>query len=334
MEQIEVSNSESDIRTIAVLTSGGDAPGMNAAIRAVTRAGIYFGMKVYGVHDGFKGLINGDFELLSRRNVSGILNLGGTFLRTARCDEIETPHGQREAVRQLNNEGIEALVIIGGDGSMAGGQALIEKGFEKVVGIPGTIDNDIFGTDSCVGVDTALNTIMEAVDKIRDTAASHSRAFLVQTMGRECGYLAVQSAMISGAEMALVPEDPVPVEEIARTIENSYKLGKKHCIIIIAEGYQVPMVELGQKLDKMDLGFTTRAINLSYIQRGGTPTSFDRILASRMGFKTIQLIREGSFGVMTALQGGKIIGLPIVDVIGKHRSISEEYLQISNILSR
>lgn len=331
---MEVALPESGVRKIAVLTSGGDAPGMNAAIRAVTRAAIFFGMKVFGVQDGYKGLINGDFLPLNKRDVSGILNKGGTFLRTDRSKEMQTPHGQREAVRQLNNEAIDALVVIGGDGTMAGAQALVENGYENIIGIPGTIDNDVYGTDSCVGVDTALNTIMEAVDKIRDTASSHSRAFLVQTMGRECGYLAVQSAMISGAELALVPEDPVSVEEVANTIENSYRLGKKHCIIIVAEGYQMPMDELGEKLDKMDLGFTTRGINLSYIQRGGSPTSFDRILASRMGYKAIEFVRDGNFKMMTALQGGKIVGLPLPEIIGKHRAISEEYLHIAGILSR
>jgi 6-phosphofructokinase 1 len=175
---------------------------------------------------------------------------------------------------------------------------------------------------------------MEAVDKIRDTAASHTRAFLVQTMGRECGYLAVQSAMISGAEMALIPEDPVSVEEIAQTVENAYKRGKRHCIIIMAEGYPIPMVDLAKQLDEMDLGFTTRSINLSYVQRGGSPTSFDRILASRMGYAAVELISSGQTSLMTAMQGREIIGLPLADIVGKHRPISEEYLHISNILSR
>jgi len=330
---MELMEPETPIRSIAVLTSGGDAPGMNAAIRAVVRAGIYKGLKVYGVQDGFKGLINDDFVPLGRRDVSGILSHGGTFLRTDRSSEMKTPYGQREAVRQLNNEGIDGLIVIGGDGSMAGAKALCDEG-TRVIGIPGTIDNDVWGTDSCVGVDTALNTIMEAVDKIRDTAASHTRAFLVQTMGRECGYLAVQSAMISGAEMALIPEDPVSVEEIAQTVENAYKRGKRHCIIIMAEGYPIPMVDLAKQLDEMDLGFTTRSINLSYVQRGGSPTSFDRILASRMGYAAVELISSGQTSLMTAMQGREIIGLPLIDIVGKHRPISEEYLHISNILSR
>ncbi len=325
---------ESPNRSVAVLTSGGDAPGMNAAIRAVVRAGIHFGVRVYGIQDGFKGLINGDILPLESRNVSGILSRGGTFLRTDRSKEMRTPYGQREAVRQLNNEGIDALVVIGGDGTMAGAQALVAAGYHNIIGIPGTIDNDVFGTDSCVGVDTALNTIMDAIDKIRDTASSHSRAFLVQTMGRECGYLAVQSAIISGAEAALIPENPISVEEVAEAIENAYKRGKKHCIIVVAEGYPIPMGELEKQLESMDLGFKARGTNLSYVQRGGAPTSFDRILASRMGYKAIQMVLHGEFKMMTALQGGKIVGIPIDDVVGKRRVLSEEYLGISNILSR
>ncbi len=330
MESVQL---DTPIRSIAVLTSGGDAPGMNAGIRAVVRAGIAAGLKVFGIQDGYQGLINGDFVPLGRRDVSGILSRGGTFLRTARCKEMETPHGQREAVRQLYNQGLDGLIVIGGDGSMAGVQTIADQGF-PVVGMPGTIDNDVYGTDTCIGVDTALNTIMEAIDKIRDTASSHSRAFLVQTMGRECGYLAVQSAIVSGAEMALIPEDPVSVEDVAQIIENSYKRGKRHCIIVVAEGFPIPMEELASKLEAMDLGFKARGTNLSYIQRGGTPTAFDRILASRMGYKAIELITTGKYNVMTAMQGREIVGFPIPELVGKHRAVSEEYLHISNVLSR
>lgn len=331
MESVQL---DTPIRSVAVLTSGGDAPGMNAGVRAVVRAGIVAGLKMYGIQDGYQGLINGDIVPLGRRDVSNILSRGGTFLRTARCEEMVTPHGQREAVRQLYNEGIDGLIVIGGDGTMAGAQSISEQGF-PVVGIPGTIDNDIYGTDTCIGVDTALNTIMEAIDKIRDTAASHSRAFLVQTMGRESGFLAVESALISGAEMALIPENPeITVEEIAQTIANSYKRGRRHCIIVVAEGFPIPMDELTAKLDAMDLGFKARGTNLSYIQRGGTPSAFDRLIASRMGFKAIEFLTTSKFNVMTALQGRDIVPLPIPELVGKHRGFPEEYLKISNILSR
>ncbi len=326
-------NNDIVVRSIGVLTSGGDAPGMNAVIRGVVRAGCAKGLKVYGVKNGYTGLINGEFELLGKRDVSNILHRGGTFLGSDRCPEMKTPKGQREAIRTMNNIGIDVLIVCGGDGTMTGGNALSEMGF-PVVGIPGTIDNDVFGTSSCVGVDTALNTITEAIDKIRDTAASHTRAYIVETMGRDCGYLAVQSAIVSGAECVLIPEDPISIEEVANTIESAYKRGKKHCIILMAEGYPIPLDEVVKQLDAMDLGFTARGINLSYVQRGGSPSAFDRILASRMAFTAVDWATSGQFGVMTALQADKIVPLPLKEVIGKHRQLNLTYMNISNVLSR
>ena len=326
-------NNDIVVRSIGVLTSGGDAPGMNAVIRGVVRAGCAKGLKVYGVKNGYTGLINGEFELLGKRDVSNILHRGGTFLGSDRCPEMKTPKGQREAIRTMNNIGIDVLIVCGGDGTMTGGNALSEMGF-PVIGIPGTIDNDVFGTSSCVGVDTALNTITEAIDKIRDTAASHTRAYIVETMGRDCGYLAVQSAIVSGAECVLIPEDPISIEEVANTIESAYKRGKKHCIILMAEGYPIPLDEVVKQLDAMDLGFTARGINLSYVQRGGSPSAFDRILASRMAFTAVDWATSGQFGVMTALQADKIVPLPLKEVIGKHRQLNLNYMNISNILSR
>ena len=321
------------IRSIGVLTSGGDAPGMNAVVRGVVRAGSAKGLKVYGVKNGYTGLINGEFELLGKRDVSNILHRGGTFLGSDRCPEMKTPKGQREAIRSMNNIGIDALIVCGGDGTMTGGNALAEMGF-PVVGIPGTIDNDVWGTSTCVGVDTALNTITEAIDKIRDTAASHSRAFIIETMGRDCGYLAVQSAIVSGGECVLIPENPISIEEVANTIENAYKRGKKHCIILMAEGYPLSLDEVVKQLDAMDLGFTARGINLSYVQRGGSPSAFDRILASRMAFTAVDWVTNGQFGVMTALQADKMTPIPLKDVIGKHRQLNQHYMEISNVLSR
>ncbi|MBQ6342739.1 MAG: 6-phosphofructokinase [Anaerolineaceae bacterium] len=321
------------IRSIGVLTSGGDAPGMNAVVRGVVRAGSAKGLKVYGVKNGYTGLINGEFELLGKRDVSNILHRGGTFLGSDRCPEMRTPKGQREAIRSMNNIGLDALIVCGGDGTMTGGNALAEMGF-PVVGIPGTIDNDVWGTSTCVGVDTALNTITEAIDKIRDTAASHSRAFIIETMGRDCGYLAVQSAIVSGGECVLIPENPISIEEVATTIENAYKRGKKHCIILMAEGYPLSLDEVVKQLDAMDLGFTARGINLSYVQRGGSPSAFDRILASRMAFTAVDWVLNGQFGVMTALQSDKMTPIPLKDVIGKHRQLNQHYMEISNVLSR
>lgn len=321
------------VRSIGVLTSGGDAPGMNAVVRGVVRAGSAKGLKVYGVKNGYTGLINGEFELLGKRDVSNILHRGGTFLGSDRCPEMKTPKGQREAIRSMNNMGIDALIVCGGDGTMTGGNALSEMGF-PVVGIPGTIDNDVWGTSTCVGVDTALNTITEAIDKIRDTAASHSRAFIIETMGRDCGYLAVQSAIVSGGECVLIPENPISIEEVANTIENAYKRGKRHCIILMAEGYPLSLDEVVKQLDAMDLGFTARGINLSYVQRGGSPSAFDRILASRMAFTAVEWVINNQFGVMTALQADKMTPIPLKDVIGKHRQLNQHYMEISNVLSR
>lgn len=321
------------IRSIGILTSGGDAPGMNAVIRGVVRAGCAKGLKVYGVKNGYTGLINGEFELLGKRDVSNILHRGGTILGSARSSEMKNPKGQREAIRMMNNIGIDCLIVCGGDGTMTGGNALCELGF-PVVGIPGTIDNDVWGTSTCVGVDTALNTITDAIDKIRDTAASHTRAYIVETMGRDCGYLAVQSAIVSGAECVLIPENPISIEEVAQTIENAYKRGKKHCIILMAEGYPMKLDEIVKQLDAMDLGFVARGVDLSYIQRGGSPSAFDRILASRMAFTAVDWAINNQFGVMTALQSDKMTPVPLKDVIGKHRQLNLDYMNISNVLSR
>ena len=326
-------NTDIVIRSIGVLTSGGDAPGMNAVVRGVVRAGCAKGLKVYGVKNGYTGLINGEFELMGKRDVSNILHRGGTILGSARSKAMKDPKGQREAIRMMNNIGIDCLIVCGGDGTMTGGNALYEMGF-PVVGIPGTIDNDVWGTSTCVGVDTALNTIMEAIDKIRDTAASHTRAYIVETMGRDCGYLAVQSAIVSGAECVLIPEDPISIEEVASTIENAYKRGKKHCIILMAEGYPIKLDEIVKQLDAMDLGFTARGVDLSYIQRGGSPSAFDRILASRMAFTAVDWATSNKFGVMTALQSDKMTPVPLKDVIGKHRQLNLDYMNISNVLSR
>jgi len=302
------------IKTIGVMTSGGDAPGMNPCIRAVVRTALAYGLDVIGVIDGYQGLIEGHFQLLGARDVGGILQRGGTILRTARSEEFKTPRGQREAVRQMNNAGIEALVVIGGDGSLHGAQKLAEQGI-PVIGIPGSIDNDIYGTDMCIGVDTALNTIVDAIDKIRDTASSHTRAFLVETMGRMSGYLAVQAGIVTGAEMVLIPEVATPVAEVAAMVEDAYRRGKTHCIIVVAEGFRPRTTELGQQIDALDLGFTTRVTILGHIQRGGKPTAFDRLLASRFGTRAVEFLLEGKSNVMVGLQGREVVAVPIQEVI-------------------
>jgi len=273
--------------TIGILTSGGDAPGMNAAIRAVVRTALTNNMDVIGIQHGFEGLINGEFRSLGLRDVGGILQRGGTVLLTSRSKRFMEPSGQRDAIRKMNEAGINALVVIGGEGSMNGAYALAQNGV-KVIGIPGSIDNDIWGTNIAIGTDTAMNTIMEAVDKLRDTASSHQRAFLIETMGRNCGYLAVMAAIVCGAEVALIPEVPITADEVALAVEEAYKRGKTHAIIINAEGSGIRTTDLAARIDDHDVGFKTRMTILGHIQRGGSPTAYDRLLASRMGVKAVE----------------------------------------------
>jgi len=278
--------------TLGLLTSGGDAPGMNSCIRAVVRAGITHGARVVGIYNGFEGLINGEFKVLGPRDVGGILQRGGTVLQTRRSERFMEPRGQREAIRKINEAGIDGLVVIGGDGSMRGAHVLTQQGV-NVVGIPASIDNDIWGTNMAIGVDTAMNTIMDAVDKLRDTASSHGRAFLIETMGRGSGYLAVMAGIVCGAEMVLVPEVSVNLQEVADAIEDAYRRGKTHAIIIIAEGASIHTVDLARAIDEMDIGFKTRVTILGHIQRGGSPTAFDRLLAARMGVRAVETLLDG-----------------------------------------
>ncbi len=325
--------SRSTIRTIGVMSSGGDSPGMNPGIRAVVRTGLANNLRVLGIEDGYEGLLVGRFKEMGARDVGGILQRGGTILRTARSLEFKTPEGQRKAIRNINNADIDALVILGGDGSLNGGMKLVEQGV-PVVGIPASIDNDIYGTDMCIGVDTALNTIVDAIDKLRDTASSHNRAFLVETMGRSCGYLAVQAGIISGAEMVIIPEFETPFEEVAQAIEESYKRGKTHCIIVIAEGAKLSATEMAGKLVEMNLGFHTRVTVLGHVQRGGKPTAFDRLLATRFGVKAVEFLLSGQTGVMTGLDGREIVPVPLSTVTSRQRSISQESFQMARMLAR
>lgn len=323
----------SRINTIGIMTSGGDAPGMNPCIRAAVRTAVAHGVYVVGIEDGYDGLIRGVFRELGARDVGGILQRGGTILRTARSDEFRTPQGQRDAVRQINNRRLDALIVIGGDGSLRGAQKLVEHGI-PVIGVPGSIDNDIYGTDMCIGVDTALNTIADAIDKIRDTASSHARAFLVETMGRQSGYLAIQAGIVSGAEMALIPEKPTPVEEIASTVEDAYRRGKTHCIIVVAEGFRPAALDLGEQINAMDLGFTTRVTILGHIQRGGKPSAFDRILASRFGTRAVEFLLDGRSDVMTGLDGREVVPVPILEVVSKKRTLPLETIRMARTLAR
>jgi 6-phosphofructokinase 1 len=321
-----------ELKRIGVLTSGGDAPGMNSCIRAIVRTALYNNLEVIGIREGFYGLVHGDMGALEARDVGGILQRGGTVLGTARSPEFHEKKGQMEAVRQLKEAGIDALVVIGGDGSMRGAQALVELGF-PVVGAPCSIDNDIWGTNMAIGVDTALNTIASAIDKLRDTASSHRRAFLIEVMGRGCGYLAVMAGVIGGAEMVLIPEAEATIEEVARVVQEAYKRRKTHAIVVVAEGASIKIQDLAQTLDEMDVGFTTRVTILGHIQRGGRPTAFDRLLATRLGVKAVEALLDGQSDVMMALQGRHIVGVPLGDVVSKQREANLEYYEMAKMLA-
>jgi len=321
------------MKRIAVMTSGGDAPGMNAAIRAVVRAGMEHNVEVYGIRQAYAGLLAGDMELLTSREVSGILQRGGTILQTARNEEFKTPQGQRKALRRLNEHNIEGMVVIGGDGSLRGAMALHGLGI-PTVGVPASIDNDIWGTDTSIGVDTALNTILDALDRLRDTATSHNRAFLIEVMGRDCGYLALMGGILGGAELVITPERDITMDEIASSLEDAYIRGKSHAIAVIAEGAPYRVTELADYLNQKHVGFEIRLTILGHTQRGGTPTAFDRLLATRMGVEAVERLLAGDTGVMVARIGREQKTVPLEEVTTKMRAISQHYYELAHILSR
>jgi 6-phosphofructokinase 1 len=325
--------SDEKIRRVAVMTSGGDSPGMNAAIRAVVRAGVYHGLEVYGIRQAYKGLVNGDIERMETRDVGGIIQRGGTILQTARLPEFKEEKQQRIGVRRLNEHGIDGLIVIGGDGSLTGALALHRHGV-KVVGIPGSIDNDIWGTASSIGVDTALNTILESIDRLRDTASSHERVFLVEIMGRSCGYLATVAGVVSGAEMVLIPEQEVSLEELDQVLEAAYMKGHSHGMVLVAEGANLKCHEIEAFLNQHDIGFEVRVTILGHVQRGGRPTAFDRLLATRMGVAAVETLLKGEHGVMVALEGTSMVTRKLEEVIGKQRPINPKHVELARILTR
>lgn len=320
------------IKRIGVLTSGGDAPGMNSCIRAVARTALFNGCQVYGIREGFVGLLRGDMAPLAPRDVGGIIQRGGTMLGTARSEEFYTQEGQQAGVQMLNENAIDALVIIGGDGSMRAARALAAKGVQ-VVGIPASIDNDMWGTNMAIGVDTALNTLCDAIDKLRDTASSHRRAFLIETMGRNCGYLAVMAGVIGGAEVILIPEAEMTIAEVGEKIESAYKRGKTHCIIVVSEGASIRTTDLSKTLDAMKVGFTTRVTILGHIQRGGRPSAFDRLLATRLGVKAVDGLLAGQNDVMYGLSGRAIEPIPLSEVVSRQREANLEYYEMAKMLA-
>lgn len=323
------------MKRIGVLTSGGDGPGLNPCIRAVVREALGLGMSVMGIRRGYAGLIDGEIEELTARSVGGIIGRGGTFLGTARSQEFMTPQGQREALRNLNRYGIEGLVVIGGNGSLTGALRLHEQGV-KVVGLPGTIDNDLGGTDITIGVDTTLNTILDAIDKIKDTASSHQRAFLIETMGRNCGYLALMGAIASGAELVLIPEVETSLEDVGAVLKDAYIRGKAHCIIVVAEGWKPGIHELEAHLKEHEdeLGFEVRTTILGHIQRGGSPSAYDRILATRLGAAAALALHEGASGVMIGLVGGKITQTPLEEVTRPINKIRDELWRLQKVMEK
>ena len=296
---------------------------MNAAIRAVVRTGLHHGRKVIGVQNGYDGLIDAAYRPLGARDVGSILPHGGTMLYTRRSERFLEPRYQAEAVRQARAAGIGTLVVIGGEGSITGANALAAQGM-PVMAIPASIDNDVFGTDLSIGVDTALNTIVGAVDRLRDTASAHNRAFLVETMGRNCGYLALVAGVVCGAELALVPETPGGVADVLAAIRSAHDRGKGNAIIIVAEGAPVGIGEIMKALEATDVGFTTRVTRLGHVQRGGSPSAFDRLLASRMGVKAVEALIAGETNAMVGLDGSALRLVPVSQVIGKCRSPGEE----------
>jgi len=321
------------MKKIAVLTSGGDAPGMNAAIRAVVRTGINHGWEVYGVQNGYEGLIYGKINPLGARDVGGIIQLGGTILGSARSLEFKTPQGQREAIRSLNEKEIDGLVVIGGNGSQTGALALSKMGF-PVVGVASTIDNDLYGSDTTIGVDTALNIALEAVDRLKITASSHQRAFLLEVMGRDCGYLALMTAIAGGAESVVIPEVKTSPEEVEAQISEAYEKGKAHAIVVVAEGAEYNAAKLAAYFTehKDRLGFTLRVAILGHIQRGGAPSAYDRILASRLGAGATEALARGEYGVLVGWVKSELKTTPLEEVVANKKSIDMKLFELAKIL--
>ena len=322
------------IKCIGILTSGGDAPGMNAAIRAVTRSAIYNGLKVKGIYRGYKGLITGEIKEFKTENVSNIIQLGGTILKTARCQEFKTPEGRQIAYETMQKEGIDALIVIGGDGSLTGARLLAQEYDVPCIGLPGTIDNDLFGTDTTIGYDTALNTILDAVDKIRDTATSHERLFFVEVMGRDAGFLALNGAIASGAEAAIIPEFNTEVDQLEEFINNGFRKSKNSSIVLVAESEITGgAIHYAERVKNEFPQYDVRVSILGHLQRGGRPTAHDRIIASRMGVASIEALMEGQRNVMIGIENDQIVYVPFTKAIKNDKPIDRELVNVLHELS-
>ncbi len=323
------------MKQIAVVTSGGDAPGMNAAIRAVTRSALDQGMTVYGVRQGWQGLVEGQFRPLSARDVGGIIQVGGTFLGSARSAEFREESGRSKALRNLAQQGIDGVVVIGGNGSQTGSHMLGQLGVH-VVGIPSTIDNDLFGTDITIGCDTAINVTLGAIDHLRTTGSSHNRAFLVETMGRDCGYLAIMAGLAGGAEVISIPEFEVSAGEIAQRLRAAFERGKTHAIVVIAEGVKENAAKILAYFDadKQRTGFELRATTLGHVVRGAPPSAFDRLLATRLGVNAVKSLSNGETGVLVGYQKNEVTRTPLADIVGRTKPIDTELIELARILAK
>ncbi len=323
------------INKIAVLTSGGDAPGMNAAIRAVVRACTYYRIDCVGVYRGYQGLIEGDFELMSARKVSNVINRGGTILKSARSLEFKTEDGRIKAYENLKKEGIGALIIIGGDGTFTGGLKFIEEFNFPVVGIPGTIDNDIYGTDKTIGYDTALNTVVEAIDKIKDTASSHNRLFFIEVMGRDAGFIALNTGIGAGAEEILIPEENIGLEKLVDSLKKGRDKGKTSSIVVVSEGDKIGknVFELADYIGENYPDYDIRVSVLGHMQRGGSPSCYDRVLASRLGVAAVETLLDKTSGVMVGITNNEVSKVGLDKAIKMHHEINKELLKVAEITS-
>jgi len=322
------------IKCIGLLTSGGDAPGMNAAIRAVTRAAIFNGIRVKAIYRGYRGLISGEIVEFQTQNVSNIIQQGGTILKSARCEEFRTEEGRQIAYANLQKEEIDALVVIGGDGTFTGARIFSQEYNIPIVGMPGTIDNDVFGTDSTIGYDTAMNTIIDAVDKIRDTASSHDRLFFIEVMGRDAGFLALNSALASGAEAAIIPERETKVDQLDELIRNGFRKSKNSSIVIVSESDVTGGANgLAERMRREHPEYDVRVSILGHIQRGGSPTAYDRILASRMGVAAIDALMDGLRNIMIGVVNDEMVHVPLAKAIKDDKPVKETLLGVLQILS-
>ena len=323
-----------NIKCIGILTSGGDAPGMNAAIRAVTRSAIYNGLAVKGIFRGYKGLITGEIQEFKTQNVSNIIQQGGTILKTARCQEFKTPEGRKIAYETMQREGIDALIVIGGDGSLTGARLLAQEFDVPCIGLPGTIDNDLYGTDTTIGYDTALNTILDAVDKIRDTATSHERLFFVEVMGRDAGFLALNGAIAAGAEAAIIPEFNTEVDQLEEFIKNGFRKSKSSSIVLVAESEITGgAMHYAERVKNEYPQYDVRVTILGHLQRGGSPSAYDRILASRLGVGAIEALKEDQRNVMIGIRNDKIVYVPFTEAIKKDKPLDKSLIKVLDELS-